>query len=105
MAESFDLLFQGIKFTVPKENLSSFFNRHPDLKATTSYEVKSAVRPDIVQIFVKSLELKGSKIPVTKETAESISHLAEEFWLGALFLECSALLSSSSPELYNPGSL
>jgi hypothetical protein len=99
MMKTFHLLFHETKFTVPKENLSSFFNHHPDLIATTSYEVKSRVPPDIFQIFVKGLELKGSKISVAKENAESISHLATEFWLGELLLECSDLLSSSSPEL------
>jgi uncharacterized coiled-coil protein SlyX len=98
MAKTFDVSFRGKKFTVPKERLFPFFNHHPELMTATSYDVKSAVRREIFEVFVKALGT-GSKVPVTKENVASISLLAKEFWVEELFSECSALMSSSAPEL------
>jgi hypothetical protein len=98
MAKTFVLSFHGTKFIVPKVSLFNFFDHHPDLMTATSYDVKSTVRREIFQVFVKALET-GSKVPVAKETAASISLLAKEFWLEELLSECSALMSCSAPEL------
>jgi hypothetical protein len=98
MAKTFDLSFHGTKFTLPKERLFPFFNHNPDLMKATSYEVKSSVRREIFQVFVKAVGT-GAKVPITQENVTSISLLAKEFWLEELFSECSALLSSSAPEL------
>jgi hypothetical protein len=98
MAKKFDPSFQGTKFTIPRASLSNFFSQHPDLMATTCYEVKTKVGSDISQVFVKALKT-GSKVAVTKENVASILLLAKKFWLEDLFSECSALMSSSTREL------
>jgi PHD/YefM family antitoxin component YafN of YafNO toxin-antitoxin module len=46
--------------------------------ATTSYEVKSDVRRELFEVFVKAVGT-GAKVPVTKENATSISLLAKKF--------------------------
>jgi hypothetical protein len=98
ITKTFDLSFQETKFTVPKGSLFNFFNHPPDLMTAASYDVKSTVRREIFQVFVKALGT-GSKVPVTKQNVVSISLLTKEFWLEELFSECSALISSSVPEL------
>jgi hypothetical protein len=43
MKPTFDLDFQGPKFTVPKINLFNFFQHRPELFTAASYEVQSSV--------------------------------------------------------------
>jgi hypothetical protein len=85
------------KLTVPKVSLFNFFDHYPDLMTATSYDVRSNVRSEIFEVFMKALKT-GSNVPVTKENVASISLLAKEFCLEELFSECSALMSISAPE-------
>jgi hypothetical protein len=98
MAKSFELDFRGTKFAIPKQSLFNFFDQNPKLMTSKSYKVQSSVPLQTFQVFVKALET-GSKFSVTKENAASISLLAKEFWFEELLSECSALMSSSVPEL------
>jgi hypothetical protein len=95
MAKTFELDFHGTKFTVPKISLFNLIDRHAELSAATTYDVQSSVPLDLFEVFVKALK-KGSKIPVTSETAGPLSLLAEEFRFVELLSECSSLQVNAS---------
>jgi hypothetical protein len=97
MVVLFSLFLQGTKFNVPKDNLSNFFEHHPELVKSSRYDVQSPISFEIFKVFVKSLET-GTKITVTKANASELSLLAQEFWLDGLLSECSAVLAVSASE-------
>jgi chromosome segregation ATPase len=96
MKPTFDLDFQGTKFTVPKVSLFNFFQHRPELFTATSYKLESAIPLPVFEAFVKTLE-ENTKFCVTKENVLSISVLAKEFCLEELSTECSTLLSTLDP--------
>jgi hypothetical protein len=90
MGEAFELSHQGADFKIPRPNLLSFFDHHPELIPKTSYVVKSRVSPEVFQIFANALAT-GTKVPITKENIPSISLLAREFSLEDLLSDASIL--------------
>jgi predicted nucleic acid-binding Zn-ribbon protein len=95
---SFELVFDGTKFAVPKPSLFYLFEHHTDLMAATSYVVQSVVPLEIFEIFVNSLKA-GTKVPVTMQNAGALVLLAKEFCFEELLSECSAVASVAPPEL------
>jgi hypothetical protein len=90
MTKQFELSLQGTKFSVPKPALFNLFEHHPELISSTSYNVQSPVPLEVFQLFVKALAT-GTKVPVTKENAGTISLVAKEFYFDDLLSECLAV--------------
>jgi hypothetical protein len=98
MADSFELSFQGAKFTVPKNSLFKFFEHHPELISTTSYDVQSSVPAEVFQGFVNALQT-NKKAQVTSVNAAALALLAREFWLEELLSDCTSPSPLSASEL------
>jgi outer membrane murein-binding lipoprotein Lpp len=86
----FELSFQGEAFYVPKKSLFDFFETHPDLMTSKSYDVQSSVPIDIFREFVSSLNT-DSILTATQENAASLGLLASEFCFDDLAAECAKL--------------
>jgi hypothetical protein len=97
MSKSFNLDFHGTEFTVLKASLFNLFEDQPEFVTKARYEVQSRVSIGVFELFVKALET-GTKVPVTKDNARELSHLAKEFWLEDRLSEFSALQTDSAPE-------
>jgi hypothetical protein len=88
---SFELLFQGKTFPVPKKSVLEFLVNRRDLLDAKSYNVESSVSPNVFEEFVDSLR-NQRKIGVTKDKVKSLLLLAKEFCFEDLEKECLALL-------------
>jgi hypothetical protein len=86
----FALSFQGEAFLVPKQSLFGFFETHPELIVSHSYDVQSSVSSDIFREFVSSLDT-DSELTVTPENAAALGLLASEFSFDDLAAECAKL--------------
>jgi hypothetical protein len=92
----FELSVQGTKFTTTKRTLIDFFDVHPELFNTSSYDVSSDVSPDLFRVFLTSLEAQ-KPIAVTEDNAQSLVPLAREFCQATLLEECWGCISRSHP--------
>jgi hypothetical protein len=85
---TFNLVFDGKTYTLPKTSLSNMLNHHPDLLDDNTYAVQSAVPSEIFETFVDSL-MTEETISFTNENVVSLSLLAKEFYLSDLNFQCS----------------
>jgi hypothetical protein len=88
---TFELLFQGKRFPVPKRSVLEFLFARRDLLDTKSYKVESLVSFEVFEKFVGSLQ-NQTKILVTKENVKSLLLLAKEFCFEELQSECLKVL-------------
>jgi hypothetical protein len=84
---TFDLLFDGKAFPVPKKSIFELLDHDRSLMDGKSYAVQSSVPLPIFEAFVSSLNTQ-SKISVTQANAVSLSFLAKEFFLSEIESEC-----------------
>jgi regulator of replication initiation timing len=84
---TFELLFQGKSFPVPRKSVWEFLDHRRDLLDAKTYKVESLVSVEVFEKFVDSLK-NQTKILVTKENVESLSLLAKEFCFEELRSEC-----------------
>jgi hypothetical protein len=86
---SFDLVFNGVPYPVPRESVSSLLDHRPDLQNERSYRVQSPVSEGCFQAFVAAVG-QGSEVVLGSGNVGDLTLLSGEFYLEDLRDKCTA---------------